>query len=443
MRLLVSLVMIVKNEAKSIRKVLEAALPHVDRWTIIDTGSADGTQAIIREAVGDKPGTLYEESFQGYATSRNHALALDAQGFDDGTLTIHPHLAAVFQLMLSGDEILRGGGKMREHLEAHRDTDVDCHFVKLVVDEGFNTTRSFFPRITRAGSAWQYKSDLDPTDLENLDPSIRALLPRQLHEFPTHPDPEAKRATAIGVTIEHNVTDVEGRLNNIWEVHIPILEAKIAEEPENEYALICLAQSYESLLGGPGFDEGERITYAAKVMSLYLRRLRVKTGNPVERNYCKMHYLAAARVAGVYDDVEVYNRAAALVQEDPARPELALMLARAALKVTRVVSHRDIYKLFARAAQVAADADSIDNSSPIQMGCGAEANYYAAVVARQLAAKYPDEEFEGEKWEARVRQHISDGLMAGGTWALFKSLNEPAKPKTETSPTEPPEPTAA
>ncbi|MEU5316418.1 glycosyltransferase [Streptomyces sp. NPDC021056] len=41
--------MIVKNEAHVIRRCLESVLPLVDTWVILDTGSPDGTQDIIRE----------------------------------------------------------------------------------------------------------------------------------------------------------------------------------------------------------------------------------------------------------------------------------------------------------------------------------------------------------------------------------------------------------
>ena len=46
---LISLVMIVKNEAAILRETLERVRPIVDEWVIVDTGSTDGTQAIISE----------------------------------------------------------------------------------------------------------------------------------------------------------------------------------------------------------------------------------------------------------------------------------------------------------------------------------------------------------------------------------------------------------
>ena len=56
-RPLLEFVMLVKNEAKSIVETINSVKDHVDRWTILDTGSTDGTQDLIREAfqgVGSK-----------------------------------------------------------------------------------------------------------------------------------------------------------------------------------------------------------------------------------------------------------------------------------------------------------------------------------------------------------------------------------------------------
>lgn len=46
-RPLLSLTMIVKNEASSIERVLRNALPFMDQWMILDTGSTDGTQVSL------------------------------------------------------------------------------------------------------------------------------------------------------------------------------------------------------------------------------------------------------------------------------------------------------------------------------------------------------------------------------------------------------------
>lgn len=68
--------MIVKDEAHVIRRCLDSVRPYVSHWVIVDTGSTDGTQAIIRAHYRDLPGTLYERSWRDFAANRSEAIAL-------------------------------------------------------------------------------------------------------------------------------------------------------------------------------------------------------------------------------------------------------------------------------------------------------------------------------------------------------------------------------
>jgi len=79
--------MIVKNEAPVIRRCLDSVLPLIDYWVIVDTGSSDGTQDIIREHLRDLPGELHERPWQDFAHNRSEALEL-ARGKSDYTLII-------------------------------------------------------------------------------------------------------------------------------------------------------------------------------------------------------------------------------------------------------------------------------------------------------------------------------------------------------------------
>ncbi|MDG3004971.1 tetratricopeptide repeat-containing glycosyltransferase [Paludisphaera mucosa] len=73
--LTVCLGMIVKDEAPVIRRCLESVRPFIDSWVIADTGSSDGTQDLIREALGDLPGTLLQRPWVDFAHNRNEVLA--------------------------------------------------------------------------------------------------------------------------------------------------------------------------------------------------------------------------------------------------------------------------------------------------------------------------------------------------------------------------------
>ncbi|HLJ22087.1 MAG TPA: glycosyltransferase [Stellaceae bacterium] len=79
--------MIVKNEAAVIRRCLDSVRPIIGRWVIVDTGSTDGTQDIIREHLSDLPGELYERPWRDFAYNRSEALTL-ARGKGDYTLII-------------------------------------------------------------------------------------------------------------------------------------------------------------------------------------------------------------------------------------------------------------------------------------------------------------------------------------------------------------------
>lgn len=93
----IGLCMIVKNEAHIIRRCLENALPLLDYALIVDTGSNDGTQQVIRDFLREKnlPGEVVEEPWRDFAYNRSFALQKlrERPGIDYG-------------LMIDADEVL-------------------------------------------------------------------------------------------------------------------------------------------------------------------------------------------------------------------------------------------------------------------------------------------------------------------------------------------------
>ena len=83
----ICLCMIVKNEALVIRRCLDSVLPVIDHWIIVDTGSTDGTQDIIRAHMAKLPGMLHERPWVDFAHNRSQSLAL-AQPYADYSLVI-------------------------------------------------------------------------------------------------------------------------------------------------------------------------------------------------------------------------------------------------------------------------------------------------------------------------------------------------------------------
>ncbi|OBI79971.1 glycosyl transferase [Mycobacterium asiaticum] len=76
--------MIVRNEAAIIRQTLDDIARYISAWVIVDTGSDDGTQDVIREHMARLgiPGELYERPWRNFGHNRSEALTL-AQGHGD------------------------------------------------------------------------------------------------------------------------------------------------------------------------------------------------------------------------------------------------------------------------------------------------------------------------------------------------------------------------
>jgi len=72
----VCLNMIVRDEAPVIERCLRSVRPFINSWAIVDTGSTDSTQRLVRSCLHDLPGELIERPWVDFATNRNEALAL-------------------------------------------------------------------------------------------------------------------------------------------------------------------------------------------------------------------------------------------------------------------------------------------------------------------------------------------------------------------------------
>ncbi len=76
--------LIVKNEADVVAETLDSVAPYISSWVIVDTGSTDGTQDVIREHMARLgiPGVLYKRPWRNFGHNRTEALNL-AQGHGD------------------------------------------------------------------------------------------------------------------------------------------------------------------------------------------------------------------------------------------------------------------------------------------------------------------------------------------------------------------------
>src|ERR1700754_1620258 len=108
--------MIVRNEAHIVDEVLDSVAPYISSWVIVDTGSDDGTQNVIRNhmAALDIPGELEERPWRNFGHNRSEALALaqghgdyiwviDADDIVEGTLDFGQLSADVYELRYGPD----------------------------------------------------------------------------------------------------------------------------------------------------------------------------------------------------------------------------------------------------------------------------------------------------------------------------------------------------
>jgi glycosyltransferase involved in cell wall biosynthesis len=91
----VCLNMIVKDEAPVIERCLASVRTLIDYWVIVDTGSTDGTQEIIKRYMQGIPGELYERPWVNFAHNRNEALEL-ARSKSDYSLIIDADERLIF-----------------------------------------------------------------------------------------------------------------------------------------------------------------------------------------------------------------------------------------------------------------------------------------------------------------------------------------------------------
>ncbi|WP_172831498.1 class I SAM-dependent methyltransferase [Mycobacterium asiaticum] len=109
--------MIVRNEAHIVHEVLDAVAPYISSWVIVDTGSDDGTQDLIRRHMAGLgiPGELHERPWRNFGHNRTEALDL-AQGHADyiwvidaddtvvGSLELSELTADIYSLRHAGNE---------------------------------------------------------------------------------------------------------------------------------------------------------------------------------------------------------------------------------------------------------------------------------------------------------------------------------------------------
>jgi glycosyltransferase involved in cell wall biosynthesis len=302
----VGLCMIVKNEAHVIERCLTSVAPLCDYMLLVDTGSSDGTQAIVRrffDASGIA-GDVIEEPWRDFAYNRSFALARLRQLSDID-----------YSLMIDADEV-------------------------LVYDTGFDA------------AAFKAELTADIYDIRTKYGGIDYLRPQLcnnrlafsyrgvLHEFLEAPPGELSRSIAQGL---HNWPVQDGARGSDPEKFrkdAVVLAAAAEEEPDP-----WLASRYQFYLAQSYRDAGEPAlalaAYEARAVQGYwdeevfcagyeIGRLRERLGRP------------AAEILAAY--LDAYNacprraeslHAAARFTRLRDQHHLAYMLAKTALSIPR------------------------------------------------------------------------------------------------------------
>ncbi len=197
----VCLCMIVKNEHHVLRRCLDSVLPLIDEWLIVDTGSTDGTQDLVREVFRGLPGALVERPWKNFGHNRSESIAL-ARGRADYVLT------------LDADEYLA-----TESGFEWPDLAMDAY--SFVVDSG--GVHYARVQLVRSSLSWRYEG--------------------VLHEYITC-DGAYSHAQMPGIRTVRLLEGARSRDALTYRRDASLLEEALLQDPGNARNMFYLAQSY-------------------------------------------------------------------------------------------------------------------------------------------------------------------------------------------------------
>jgi glycosyltransferase involved in cell wall biosynthesis len=256
--------MIVKNEAHVIARCLESVKPLIDAWVIVDTGSSDGTQTIIRSVMKDIPGELHERPWKDFGHNRTEALEL-ARGKADYLLVIDADDNLAIPPRFAMPKLTKDA------------------YTLLVQDAGTSYWRTHF-----------FRSDLD------------FRYTGVLHEVLVSPE---KRSTARlnGIVYQRTSGGARSADPNKFRKDAAVLEAALAAEPENARYAFYLAQSWR--------DAGE----LEKAIQVYERRAAM--GGWEEEVYFSLHEIGKLSGRLGRDDALIIDAYVRAYERRPTRAE--------------------------------------------------------------------------------------------------------------------------
>jgi tetratricopeptide (TPR) repeat protein len=265
--------MIVKDEAHIIRRCLEKVRPFIDSWVIVDTGSTDGTQEIIRQELGGIPGALYERPWRDFGTNRSEALELARAG------------GAEYALVIDADEEFTP----REGFTWPRLTADSYHTLQASGDNRFYRTQ-----LMRLAMPWRYVGVLHEVAM-----CQGAQRPERLEGIVTYGRFDSARNK-----------DPIGKYEN----DARVLEKALEQDPTNARYVFYLAQSYR--------DSQQR------VLAEHHYRMRADMGGWDEEIWCSLYQIGLLREQMEKPAAQIVEAHLEAFNNRPSRAEPLVALAR-------------------------------------------------------------------------------------------------------------------
>jgi glycosyltransferase involved in cell wall biosynthesis len=268
--------MIVKDEAHVICRCLDSVKRFIDYWVILDTGSTDGTQEIIKNHLKDIPGELHQGGWKNWGETRTEALDLAREKAD-------------YILFMDADDIL--------------EYEKDFSLPELTEDlyhmwRGNENISYLKPQIVRADLPWKWTGVtheyLDGAGFCHTSAIMEGVHYTSLDDGATHHDPQ-----------------------KFWK-NVKLLEDGLKKEPDNVRYAFYLAESYrcanepakaiewyqKRVKMGGWYEE----VFQSKLQIGHMLRQLGLADNIVIEAYKDAHTYAPKRIEGVYYYAEVLNK---------------------------------------------------------------------------------------------------------------------------------------